>query len=201
MKKTVITFLALVLLLATVTPLLTACGGGQDVYYVELNVKDYGRIVLELDAKVAPKTVNNFVSLVEDGFYDGLTFHRVQPGFMIQGGDPEADGSGKGPKTVFGEFENNGYTKNYISHTRGVISMARGNDMNSASCQFFICNADSTFLDGNYAGFGYVIEGMEVVDAITEGTSPFANESNMYIIPDKTKQAVIESARVLDNYK
>ena len=174
---------------------------GRDIKYAEFCVEDYGRFVVLLDATAAPKTVENFVSLVESGFYDGLTFHRVQPGFMIQGGCPNANGTGDGPNTVRGEFAANGYYDNSISHTRGVISMARSNNMDSASCQFFITNADAAYsLDGLYAAFGYVVEGMDVIDAITEHTYGYANPSNYYIIENKDEQAVIEYMTVIDKY-
>ena len=135
--------------------------------YVKLSVKGYGDIVMELYPDVAPITVANFQMLVHDKFYDGLTFHRVIPNFMIQGGDPKGDGTGGSPNTIKGEFSANGVTNN-LSHKRGVVSMARkSSPMDSASSQFFICNADSTYLDGSYAAFGRVVEGMDVVDAIS----------------------------------
>lgn len=151
---------------------------------VLMEVKDYGNIKLELDADTAPITVTNFVNLIESKFYDGLTFHRIMDGFMIQGGDPDHNGNGGSNKTIKGEFSSNGI-KNDISHTRGVISMARAQDPNSASSQFFIVHQDSTFLDGNYAAFGKVIEGIDVVDKIAlvskmaiddNGTIPFENQ-------------------------
>ena len=196
MKKVFVKAVSILLLTLLLLPLLFSCKG-QRVYYVELNVKDMGRIVLELDAYSAPKTVKHFVGLVEDGFYDGLTFNRAQPGFVIQGGDGGAASIGK---TVVGEFDENGHN-NPISHIRGVISMARSVSFDSASTQFFICHGDArTSLDGKYAAFGYVIEGMDVVDRIMEETSKYGDASNMYFITDKTKQAVIESARVLSDY-
>ncbi|MDR2356809.1 MAG: peptidylprolyl isomerase [Oscillospiraceae bacterium] len=137
--------------------------GGQRV---EIVMESGGTILLELDAETAPITVENFISLAKDGFYDGLTFHRVIPGFVIQGGDPDGTGMGGSDKSIKGEFESNG-VKNDISHKRGVISMARAVDKDSATSQFFITNADATSLDGEYAAFGYVIEGMDVVDEIS----------------------------------
>ncbi len=134
---------------------------------VEIDVQDYGVIKLELDADAAPITVTNFVDLAKSGFYDGLTFHRIVSGFMIQGGDPLGNGTGGSENTIKGEFSNNG-VENNISHVRGTISMARSMDNDSASSQFFIVHEDSTFLDGEYAAFGTVTEGMEVVDAICE---------------------------------
>ena len=133
---------------------------------VEITMESGGKIVVELDPEAAPITVNNFLKLVDDGFYDGLTFHRIIPNFMIQGGDPDGTGSGGLKEKIQGEFSQNGWD-NPISHKRGVISMARTNDPNSASCQFFITNADSEFLDGGYAAFGIVTSGMDVVDEIS----------------------------------
>jgi peptidyl-prolyl cis-trans isomerase B (cyclophilin B) len=133
---------------------------------VEITMQDGGKIDIELDPSAAPITVANFLKLVNDGFYDGLTFHRIIPGFMIQGGDPEGTGMGGASETIKGEFSSNG-VDNSISHERGVISMARSQDPDSASSQFFITNADSTFLDGQYAAFGTVISGMDVVDKIS----------------------------------
>ena len=136
---------------------------------VVITVQDYGTIELELDREAAPITVDNFVQLVQEGFYDGLTFHRIISGFMIQGGDPLGNGTGGSDVQIKGEFKSNG-VDNPISHTRGVISMARSRSMDSASSQFFIVHEDSTFLDGEYAAFGHVTQGMEVVDAICENT-------------------------------
>ncbi len=130
-----------------------------------ISVKDYGDIVVQLDEEAAPLTVENFVKLVKEGFYDGLTFHRIIDGFMIQGGDPLGNGTGGSDQTIKGEFSSNG-VDNPISHKRGVISMARSNDPDSASSQFFIVQSDSTYLDGDYAGFGHVTSGMEIVDQI-----------------------------------
>ena len=124
-----------------------------------------GKIELELYPEHAPKTVANFEKLVKEGFYDGLTFHRVIPGFMIQGGDPLGNGMGGSENKIVGEFRSNGH-QNPIRHTRGVISMARAFDKNSASSQFFIMHADAPHLDGQYAAFGKVISGIEVVDEI-----------------------------------
>lgn len=132
---------------------------------IQIDVKSFGSIKIELDHDAAPKTVENFEALVKKGFYDGLTFHRIIKGFMIQGGDPAGNGTGGCKPEIVGEFKSNGFD-NPISHKRGVISMARTSDPNSASCQFFIVHEDSEFLDGDYAGFGHVVEGIEVVDAI-----------------------------------
>jgi len=137
----------------------------KDLVYARMEIRNYGVIELELDPNVAPITVENFTDLVEKGFYNGLTFHRIINKFMIQGGDPLGTGNGGSGKTIKGEFDSNGI-KNSISHVRGVISMARSNNKNSASSQFFIVHEDSTALDGDYAAFGRVISGMEVVDKI-----------------------------------
>ena len=134
-------------------------------HHAEIQVKDYGTITVELDADTAPITVTNFVNLAKDGFYDNLTFHRIMDGFMIQGGDPNGDGTGGADQTIKGEFSSNG-VENEISHTRGTISMARAQDPDSASSQFFTVQEDSDYLDGNYAAFGHVTSGMEIVDQI-----------------------------------
>jgi len=139
-------------------------GSGNPV--VEITVVDFGKIDVELDPEAAPISVENFLGLVDESFYDGLTFHRIIPDFMIQGGDPDGTGSGSGTNNIKGEFASNGWD-NPLSFTKGTIGMARRDDPNSASCQFFITNADSTFLDPNYAAFGHVISGIEVVDAIS----------------------------------
>lgn len=159
---------------------------------VMITVKDYGDIILELDRDEAPITVDNFLELANSGFYDGSTFHRVIKDFMIQGGAPEGDISGGSSKTIKGEFEANG-VKNNISHTRGTISMARGDEYDGASSQFFICNADSDFLDGYYAAFGHVVTGMDIVDKITEDVG---SEDEMELVPEG-KRPVIESIREL----
>ena len=147
----------------------------------------------ELYPEIAPNTVNNFISLIKKGFYDGLIFHRVISGFMIQGGDPNGDGTGGSEENIKGEFSNNG-VDNDISHTRGTISMARASDPDSASSQFFIVQADSTFLDGDYAGFGHVTEGMDIVDKICEDAKP--TDDNGTIPSDQ--QPVIEKITITD---
>lgn len=136
-------------------------------YYADIEMKDYGTIVVELNQAVAPITAANFVELAESGFYDGLTFHRILKGYMMQGGDPNGDGTGTSGKSIYGEFEANGH-KNTISHKRGTISMARPDDFNGASCQFFIMQGDYVLWNGYYAAFGTVLEGMDVVDAICD---------------------------------
>ncbi|MBO5938668.1 MAG: peptidylprolyl isomerase [Clostridia bacterium] len=143
--------------------------------YVVMEIEDLGYIVVELYPDVAPETVENFQTLVDDGFYNGLIFHRVIKGFMIQGGDPDGNGTGGSDKTIKGEFASNGFENN-LSHKRGVISMARSNHPDSASSQFFICDADSPHLDGEYAAFGEVIYGIEVVDEIASVKKSLAND-------------------------
>ena len=135
---------------------------------VTMEIEDYGTIKIELYPEYAPNTVANFVNLIESGFYDGLTFHRLVPGFVLQGGDPDGDGTGGPGYTIDGEFKANGYTKNTLSHDKGVISMARSMDYDSAGSQFFIVLDDSakSSLDGMYAGFGRVTEGMEILEEI-----------------------------------
>lgn len=135
--------------------------------YVKIEMQNGGEIVVQLMPEVAPITVKNFQKLVGEGFYDGLIFHRVIAGFMIQGGDPQGTGMGGSKETIKGEFRVNGIS-NPLSHERGVISMARSQFYNSASSQFFICHADAKFLDGQYASFGKVVEGIETVDAIAQ---------------------------------
>lgn len=157
-----------------------------------IDVKDYGKITVELYPQYAPKTVANFVKLAESGFYDGLTFHRIMEGFMIQGGDPKGNGTGGSDENIVGEFSANGFTQNTLSHKRGVISMARSNDMNSASSQFFIVHKDSTFLDGQYAAFGEVTDGMDVVDKIATDAKPVDGNGT---IPS-SKQPVINSVTI-----
>lgn len=163
------------------------------LHHVEITVKDYGTISVELDGDAAPITVENFLKLAGEGFYDGLTFHRIISGFMIQGGDPKGDGTGGSDENIKGEFALNG-VENDLSHTRGAISMARARDLDSASSQFFIVHEDSVFLDGQYACFGYVTDGMEVVDAICEAT-PVQDDNGTVAAED---QPVIESVKVID---
>ena len=164
------------------------------VHHARIEVEGYGTIEVTLNANVAPITVANFCHLAEDGFYDGLTFHRVVPGFMIQGGDPSGDGTGGSEKTITGEFASNG-VENSIPHTRGTISMARASDPDSASSQFFIMQETTPSLDGEYAAFGTVTSGMEVVDAICEKV-PVANEQSGLVAPEN--QPVISSVEILD---
>ncbi len=208
MKKFTILFLSLILVIA----LFTACGGDESqtetaepsetqenseaqteevlpFRHVEITIKDYGTVKLELDPNEAPVTVENFINLASSGFYDGLTFHRIMDGFMIQGG---AD-AGADLEPIIGEFSSNGYDNN-ISHTEGVISMARTNDPNSATSQFFITVADDTFLDGNYAAFGRVTEGLDICKKIAQDAQPVDDNGT---IPED-QQPVIESIEVTD---
>ncbi len=163
------------------------------IHHADISIRDYGDIQVELDADTAPVTVTNFVKLVQDQFYDGLTFWRIMDGFMMQGGDPKGNGTGGSGETIKGEFSSNG-VDNDISHTRGTISMARSTDPDSASSQFFIVQSDSTFLDGDYAAFGHVTEGMDIVDKICKEAKP--TDDNGSIKADE--QPVIESIRMTD---
>jgi peptidyl-prolyl cis-trans isomerase B (cyclophilin B) len=166
-------------------------------YYADIVIKDHGTISLVLYDNTAPITVANFVKLANEGFYNGLTFHRIIEGFMMQGGDPKGDGTGNytdenGKKvTIKGEFNANGVVNN-ITHTRGVLSMARGNDNNSASCQFFIVHQDSPHLDGKYAAFGLVTKGIEIVDKICTEAKPINGNG----LIAKSEQPVIESITI-----
>ena len=206
MRRTLCVLLALLML-----PALAACGRKtepdpaaasaaesaaetfQTVRHAEITVKDYGVIKLELDEGTAPITVANFIKLAQSGFYDGLTFHRIMDGFMIQGGDPKGNGTGGADEKIRGEFLQNG-VPNPISHVKGVISMARSQDPDSASSQFFITVADATFLDGGYAAFGRVTEGMEIAEQIAKDARPVDN--NGTIPPEQ--QPVIDSIVITD---
>ena len=227
MKKITSLILAIVMIFACFAAL-TSCKesactyletrdtNGRNIRYAEIKVEGYKKIVVLLDATTAPQTVANFISLANAGFYDGLTFHRIIDGFMIQGGDPDATGSGGSKEEIFGEFDSNGHT-NDIKHLRGVISMARANDPNSASSQFFICHADASHLDGNYAAFGYVVDGLNVIDDIVSDTMEKCEEyygtyyeSWLYYGngsltssygPIKELQPKIEYIKVLDAWK
>lgn len=160
-------------------------------YIAKIEVENYGTITLKLEGKKAPITVQNFVDLAQSGFYDGLTFHRIMKGFMIQGGDPNANGTGGSDKTIKGEFKDNG-VKNNIKHKRGVISMARSSDYDSASSQFFIMQEDNDSLDGQYAAFGHVTKGMKIVDQICEDADPMDDNGTIA----ESKQPVIKTIKV-----
>lgn len=165
----------------------------KDSVIAVIDIKDYGKITVALDPNAAPITVDNFVKLAKDGFYDGLTFHRIMEGFMMQGGDPEGTGMGGSEQTIKGEFSQNG-VENNLSHTRGAISMARSMNPDSASSQFFIVHKDSVFLDGQYACFGYVTEGIEVVDKVCEDAEPTDDNGT---IP-KENQPIINSIKIIE---
>ena len=195
-----------ILVVAMTLFLLTACGSSDSntsegytpptldtdtTYFADIDIADYGLITIQLDQSVAPITCANFVELAESGFYDGLTFQRIMAGFMMQGGDPAGHGSGGSDNNIVGEFAANDFENN-LSHKRGVVSMARAQDPNSASSQFFICHADSEFLDGQYAAFGVVTEGLDVVDAVCENAEPVDNNGS--ILPEE--QPVITSVTI-----
>ena len=166
-------------------------------HYAVIDIADYGKVTVKLDGNIAPDTVDNFVALSKKGFYNGLTFHRIMEGFMMQGGDPNGDGTGGNVDedgnevNIVGEFYNNG-CNNYLSHVRGAISMARAYDPNSASSQFFIVHDDAIYLDGDYAVFGYVVSGMDVVDAVCESSEPTDDNGT---IP-KSEQPIINSITI-----
>jgi len=199
----------LILITVLTLVLLTGCGGGSSdaadtytpaeldaaaTYYADIDIADYGVITVQLDQEAAPVTCANFVELAESGFYDGLTFHRIIAGFMMQGGDPLGNGTGGSENNIVGEFASNGID-NDLSHERGVISMARSGDPNSASSQFFICHEDSDFLDGDYAAFGVVTEGLDVVDAVCAEAQPTDDNGT---IPAEA-QPVINSVKIRTN--
>ena len=187
LKNKIIALICIFALTVGLMATLSACGEGG-TYYADIVIKDYGTITVQLDRESAPKTVDNFVKLAEEGFYDGLTFHRIIKGFMMQGGDPNGDGTGGAGNSVVGEFAANGYN-NQLSHIRGVISMARSSiSYDSADSQFFIMHQDNTNLDGQYAAFGYVTSGMTVVDEICTTVTPVDSNGT---IP-AARQPVIE---------
>ncbi|MBR4165006.1 MAG: peptidylprolyl isomerase [Lachnospiraceae bacterium] len=166
---------------------------GVKLRHAEITVKNYGTVKLELDEGVAPITVANFVKLAKEGFYDGLTFHRIMNGFMIQGGDPQGDGYGGSKDKIKGEFSANGWN-NPIKHVEGTISMARSGKPDSASSQFFIVLGNASHLDGNYAAFGHVTEGIEVVKKIAADAKP----TDMNGTIPKDQQPVIEKIVITD---
>ena len=199
-KRICISVIALLIVFA-----FSGCNNGEDSdssenkapsvksYNVEINIKNYGKISATLDGSSAPITVENFVKLAKSGFYDGLTFHRIISGFMIQGGDPDGNGTGGSGKNIKGEFSAN-KVQNTLSHTRGAISMARSGEYNSASSQFFIVHKDIPHLNGQYAVFGYVTDGMDIVDKICEDTA--VQDSNGTVFAND--QPVIVSIKVIE---
>ena len=217
MKRFISLFLSVILLTSSLFSL-SACKGkedkkeGSDANFIDISdlnftpedgkcyaviaVKDFGKIVVELLPDYAPITVEHFINVVNSGFYSGTTFHRILSDFMIQGGAPKSGSASVSP--IVGEFYANGYTYNTLSHSRGVISMARTGVMDSATTQFFICNADYPSLNGQYAAFGIVIIGMDVVDAITEHGMQYTSRYQNGIIYDESKQPVIEKAMIID---
>ena len=199
-----------ILVVATALLLLTGCGNSESdtsegynppaldtetTYFADIDIADYGLITIQLDQSAAPVTCANFVELAENGFYDGLTFHRIIEGFMMQGGDPLGNGTGGSDNSIVGEFKSNKHENN-LSHKKGVVSMARAQDPNSASSQFFICHEDSDFLDGDYAAFGVVTEGLDVVDAVCDAAEPTDNNGT---IPAEN-QPVITSITIRTEY-
>ena len=186
-KKLLYMKFRLIILTVLMMVLFTACGSGSNsgasgtytppeldaeaTYYADIDIEGYGVITIQLNQEAAPVTCANFVELAESGFYDGLTFHRIIADFMIQGGDPAGNGTGGSENNIAGEFTSNGYD-NSLSHKRGVISMARSSDPNSASSQFFICHEDAPHLDGDYAAFGIVTSGLDVVDKVCTDAEP-----------------------------
>ena len=220
MKKGIIKVMALAVAMALMTgAVLTGCDDGKNetsntstasaaerpvkdkyelaeldentVYFADIDIKDYGKIVVKLDQKSAPISCANFVALADMGFYDGLKFHRIIEGFMMQGGNAEGTDKAGIAQTIKGEFSANG-VENPLLHTRGAISMARANDMDSASSQFFIVHQTSPHLDGKYACFGYVTDGMDVVDKVCTEAEPVDNNGSI----EESKQPVINSIRI-----
>ena len=190
--------IAITFIIALICTCFVGCGADNSTtldtktnYYADIDIKDYGTITVKLDPKSAPITCENFINLANQKFYDGLTFHRIMEGFMMQGGDPEGTGYGGSSETIVGEFAANGHN-NTLSHTRGAISMARSGHPDSASSQFFIVHEDSTFLDGSYAVFGYVTNGIEIVDKVCKDSNPVDNNGT---IP-ASSQPVINSISI-----
>ena len=177
----------------TEAPAAEPAGDPIGIHHAEIEIADSGTIKLELDGDTAPVTVQNFMDLANAGFYDGLTFHRIIDGFMIQGGDPNGDGTGGSDQNIKGEFALNG-VENNISHEKGVISMARAQDPDSASSQFFITVDDASFLDGQYAAFGHVTEGQDVADKIAADAETL--DDNGTVAPEN--QPVITTIRIID---
>lgn len=178
--------------------LLTGCGKRTENPIVTMEISDYGTIKIELYPKYAPNTVANFVNLVESGFYNDNTFHRLVPGFVLQGGDPDGDGTGGPGYTIKGEFSENGYVKNTLKHDKGVVSMARTNMPNSAGSQFFIVLDDTetihASLDNKYAAFGKVIEGMDIIENIEKNAAVKDNQTG------KLKKNIIIKNATVDTF-
>ncbi len=195
MKK----FIAVLLSIALLFSLVGCSGSGPAEHsFVKVTMENGKSFVIELMPEYAPETVENFLQLVESDFYDGLTFHRIYEGFMAQGGDPKGDGTGGSDKEIKGEFSSNGFDKNTLSHDRGVVSMARSNDPDSASSQFFICYSGDykTSLDGNYAAFGKVIVGMETVDSFLKGERVYSVGDKNFTTP--VDPPVMEKVEVIE---
>ena len=158
---------------------------------VAMYIEGYGSVVMELYPDIAPNTVNNFISLIKSGFYDNNSFHRLMPGFVLQGGDPDGNGSGGPGYTIKGEFSDNGF-ENDLKHEKGIVSMARGNDNDSAGSQFFIMLDKSDFLDGKYAAFGKVIDGFEIVEDIKKNEIVADKDTNKLNKKKKKKKALVD---------
>lgn len=192
MKRRGLKFLALGISAALLVGTLAACGSKKDSASKSSGDNSF---VITLYPDVAPITCENFEKLVKDGFYDGLKFHRVVEGFMAQGGDPKGDGTGGSTDTIKGEFSQNG-VENTLSHTRGVVSMARSNDPDSASSQFFICYGDESFLDGQYAAFGKVTEGMDVVDSFVKVERSMGSDGDISL---PNTDIIMENVKMIDD--
>ena len=192
MKRRGLKFLALSISAALLVGTLAACGSKKDSASKSSGDNSF---VITLYPDVAPITCENFEKLVKDGFYDGLKFHRVVEDFMAQGGDPKGDGTGGSTDTIKGEFSQNG-VENTLSHTRGVVSMARSNDPDSASSQFFICYGDESFLDGQYAAFGKVIEGMDVVDSFVKVERSMGSDG---AVSSPNTDIIMENVKMIDD--
>ena len=192
MKRRGLKFLALSISAALLVGTLAACGSKKDSASKSSGDNSF---VITLYPDVAPITCENFEKLVKDGFYDGLKFHRVVEDFMAQGGDPKGDGTGGSTDTIKGEFSQNG-VENTLSHTRGVVSMARSNDPDSASSQFFICYGDESFLDGQYAPFGKVTEGMDVVDSFVKVERSMGSDG---AVSSPNTDIIMENVKMIDD--
>ena len=192
MKRRGLKFLALSISAALLVGTLAACGSKKDSASKSSGDNSF---VITLYPDVALITCENFEKLVKDGFYDGLKFHRVVEDFMAQGGDPKGDGTGGSTDTIKGEFSQNG-VENTLSHTRGVVSMARSNDPDSASSQFFICYGDESFLDGQYAAFGKVTEGMDVVDSFVKVERSMGSDG---AVSSPNTDIIMENVKMIDD--